>query len=155
MNTQQAVKVLLIDDANNVTALADRYLQKQMTIDWMGCTVDATAAATFTAGVQPDVILLGLRSSTRADLVCLQRDFPEASVILMGFLDRDSARSITSNISVGSYIDKMELISELIPEIMRVAGQEKTIQPTEQMRHRLFGSHRDETTISSHPNGKG
>ena len=114
------IRVLIIDNMHSVTTLTEAYLQMQPIIHVLGSTIRAAEAASYVGDEAPDVILLGLRDSLRADVACLRQDFPEAAIILLGLVDQDRSGVLMLSLGVDSYIDKMNLISDLLPEIQKV-----------------------------------
>ena len=119
-DTMDLIQVLIIDNMHSVTALTEVYLRTQPGIHLLGSTTRAADAASFVKDRSPNVILLGLRDSARADVACLRQDFPGAAIILMGLVDQDRSGVLTLSLGVDSYIDKMNLISDLLPEIQKV-----------------------------------
>ncbi len=124
MDQRNLVEVFIIDDANELRNVLEAFLQRQPSIQLVGSTTCVEDAFGLAQKQSPQVILLGVRSTIRADVIYLRHKLPQAGILLLGSLEGSGSRMVAANVGADGYLDKDDLVEKLVPEVRRLAQRQ-------------------------------
>jgi chemotaxis response regulator CheB len=118
------IRVLLADDSDSLRGVIERHLQSEPKIELVGQAKDFQEAVRLVDELSPDVVVLDLRMTSRADANDEGlRQLCRCWIIAMSASVDDETEALVGKLNADAFIDKMYLYEKLIPTILELAGR--------------------------------
>jgi chemotaxis response regulator CheB len=133
------IRVLIADDSDVMLAAMRRVIEEEPSLEVVGQASSFAKAMQMVADLKPDVLVLDLRMPERGDFgpVLVRSQLAAVSHVLAVSISNDAeAKALSESYGAEILLDKMNLYSELVPEILQRHSQwkfdrENALQPTD------------------------
>ena len=116
-----SIRVLLADDSNVVRRAISRLLEQDPEIELVGEAADFTQTIQMTNDLKPEVVVMDLHMKDDVDLT--PRDIKAhlhhspSRILAISIWNDDESKALAESIGAFTLLDKMDLVTDLIPMI--------------------------------------